>query len=192
MIKMVVGITGKIGSGKSTLLDRIAKDGFKIIDMDKIGHEILKEAENIIRKKFNIVKGDLRSSLRKIVFKDKEKLRKLNSILHPKMKERLKEKLLQNKEKVVFVEAAILFEMRISDLMDKIVYLDVDDSVAVERVSKRSNLSKDEIINIIKNQTPYEKLKKFVDVYINTSTMKKDEVYNTLINKLNLEVKNAC
>ncbi len=189
---MIVGITGKIGSGKSSLLNLLDQNGYNTISMDEIGHEVLEESENTIRKMFNIDNTkDLRSSLRNIVFNDKNKLKMLNSKLHPLMKEKLKKLLKESKKSPIFVEAAILFEMKINDLMDKIVYLDVQNKIAIERVKKRSNLPEKDVIKIIKSQKSYEEIKDLIDIYIDTSNKTKDEIYKILINKLNLEVKNA-
>ncbi len=189
---MILGITGKIGSGKSTLLKKLRKNGFKIILMDEIGHEILEEKIKNIKELFNIKEcKNIRSKLREIVFEDKNKLEKLNSVLHPLMKKRLKKIINNCKEKKIAIEAAVLFEMNIEDLMDKIVYLDVNDEIAIERVKKRSHLSDNEILKIINSQKKYDQVKDKIDIYINTSTISKEDVYKAVVTKLNLEVEDA-
>jgi dephospho-CoA kinase len=192
--KIVIGIIGKIGTGKSTLINILKSKGYKVILMDKIGHLILEEQSSKIKEEFLIPnESSLRSELRNKVFSSKEKLKKLNSILHPLMKKRLK-KILENekKHKIIFVEAAVLFEMGIDEYMNKIVYLDARNDVIVSRVARRSGLSKKEIMNIIKTQKEYVDVKNKVDVYIDTSDKTKEKVYEILIKKLQLEVGDAC
>jgi dephospho-CoA kinase len=188
---MIVGITGKIGTGKSSLLNILKEKGFEVISMDDIGHTILEEEKEEIKKKFLLPnKCDLRTELRKKVFNNEKELKKLNNILHPLMKKRL-EKILKDKKrnrKILFVEAAVLFEMGIDEYMDKIVYLDAKNEVIVSRVRKRSNLSKAEIEKILKNQLEYKKVKDRVDFYIDTSDKTKEKVYEILAKKIKLEV----
>jgi|TARA_Y100000031_G_scaffold149339_1_gene187017 dephospho-CoA kinase len=80
---MIIGITGSFGSGKSTVANMFRKYGFKVINVDKLYHGIYKK--NLILK-FKIKKefGTLdRNKIKKIVFNDFKKLKRLNGITHP-------------------------------------------------------------------------------------------------------------
>ena len=87
MIK--VAITGNIASGKSEVEKNIRDLGYLVFDADKIAHSCLKNNKNIIIDTFGskiLVDGEIsREKLGNIVFNDKDKLEKLNSIIHPEV-----------------------------------------------------------------------------------------------------------
>jgi|TARA_B100001964_G_C14197722_1_gene584241 dephospho-CoA kinase len=80
---MIIGITGSFGSGKTTVANMFGKYGFKVINADKLYHGIYnkdKSIRNKIKKEFGTIN---RNQLKKIVFNDSKKLKKLNDITHP-------------------------------------------------------------------------------------------------------------
>jgi len=80
---MIIGITGTFGSGKTTVANMFKKYGYKIINVDKLYHSIFKNNDmlkNKIKKEFGTID---RNRLKKIVFNDSKKLKKLNGITHP-------------------------------------------------------------------------------------------------------------
>ena len=91
MRPIIIGITGGIASGKSTISKALQQEGYSVISTDKIGHEVLlyPEIKNKLTNEFgneilenNRVNRDL---LREIVFEDKNKVDKLNKIVHPEI-----------------------------------------------------------------------------------------------------------
>src|SRR3989344_2045437 len=101
---MIIGITGSFGSGKTTVANMFRRYGFKVIDVDKLYHNDFYKnhpLRNKIEKEFGTLS---RSKLKKIVFSDYSKLRKLNKITHPTIIKKMKEKIQKiiknaNKEK---------------------------------------------------------------------------------------------
>ena len=89
---MIIGLTGGIASGKSTVSKYLAEKGFKVYDADKIAKNISEEkyvqeeiiatfGDKILDKNGNVD----RKKLKEIVFENKDKLKKLNGIIHPKV-----------------------------------------------------------------------------------------------------------
>jgi len=126
---MIIGLTGNIGSGKTFVANIFKKYGCKIIHLDEIGHQVLQSAEckkeliNAFGNEIIDSEGKIdREKLRKVSFKTRENLNKLNSIVHPIMLKSLKNKISRNKnEKVIVLEAALLFELGLDKEMDKII-----------------------------------------------------------------------
>ena len=158
---LVVGLTGNIGCGKSTVADMFKEMGAYVIEADRIGHLILKR-EEVKEKLVNLFGESIldkdkkvsRKKLRGIVFKDKEKLKKLNSILHPLIGQVVSEKVKSSNKEVVVVEAALIFEAGWESIMDKIVVVNCSKDKQIERIRKSTSLTMDEIEAIMRAQLP--------------------------------------
>lgn len=173
---MNIGITGSIACGKTTVSDYLKKSGYTVIDADKITHDILEDSDTI--KELISVFGDSivtmdaidRKKLGSIVFGNDSNLKKLNSILHPKIKNIIKEKQKKHSaENIVFVDVALLFEAKFTDLVDKVIVVYVDESTQIERLKKRNNLSEQEALKRIKSQLGAEEKAKLGDYVIDNS-----------------------
>ncbi len=140
MIK--IGLTGNIASGKSTVEFIIADFGYKVIDLDKISHNLIETTcKNEILSTFDTID---RKQLADIVFKDREKLRKLENIIHPELKKYILKYFENNKnEKMIFISGALIFEAGFSDLFDKIIYVDAKKDIRLNRLIKRSSIDKE-------------------------------------------------
>lgn len=137
MIK--IGLTGNIASGKS-LAEAIIEDfGYKTLDLDKVSHKLINTTcKSEIIKTFG---SNDRAELAKIVFKDKEKLKKLENIIYPKIKDYILDYFKENsKEKIVVISGAQIFEAGFSHLFDKIIFIDADKKIRLKRLIARNSL----------------------------------------------------
>ena len=131
-----VAIVGNIASGKSTVEKILEERGFKVYDTDKITHEILASNKDIT-KEFGT---NDRQEIAKIVFSNLNKLKKLESIIHPLVKNEL-EKIFTRDEKIIFVSVPQLIEAGFESLFDKIIYITADENIRRERLMKRNLLT---------------------------------------------------
>src|SRR3989338_7691511 len=100
---MIIGITGNFGSGKTTVSNMFRKHGFEVINADKLYHGIYnknKLLRNKIKKEFGTLN---RNEIKKIVFNDYKKLKKLNKITHPKIIKVI-QKIQKNKNEGIKIE----------------------------------------------------------------------------------------
>ena len=136
MIK--IGLTGNIASGKSTVEAIIAEFGYKVVDLDKVSHSLLETTcRNEILKAFKTTE---RKKIADIVFKDKNELKKLENIIHPKLKEYILNYFEENKsEKAVFISGALIYEAGFSDLFNKIIFVDCDKNIRLKRLIQRNS-----------------------------------------------------
>lgn len=155
-----IAITGNIASGKSTVEKFIEELGYKVFDTDKIAHEILENSEDI-RNLFGTLD---RKEIAKIVFNDNEKLKLLESIIHPKVKAKIEE-IFDLDLDIVFISVPQLFETGFNELFDKIIYITADENIRKERLMKRNSLSEEEALKRIKAQSESKK-KEFSDFTI--------------------------
>ena len=155
----IIGLTGGIGSGKSTVLELFKILGVKTYSADVSAKKLVNTDPyliNLIKSSFgdNIYdKGILNSrKLSKIVFEDTEKLKLLNSIIHPAVAKDFKLFLNSNKEDYIVKEAAIIFETKSENSYDKIIFIQAPLEIRIERVINRDNISREEVMKRINNQ----------------------------------------
>ena len=155
----IIGLTGGIGSGKSTVLELFKILGVKTYSADESAKKLVNTDPyliNLIKSSFgeNIYdKGQLNSKkLSKIVFEDTEKLKLLNSIIHPVVAKDFKLFLNSNNEDYIVKEAAIIFETKSENNYDKIIFIQSPIEIRIERVINRDNISREEVMKRINNQ----------------------------------------
>lgn len=155
-----IGITGNIASGKSTVENIIKEFGYDVFDADEMTHRILNEAKSDIVKIFSeedvITNGQIdRKKIASIVFSDNNKLKMLESIIHPKVKQEILNILNsgQNK-KAVFVSVPLMFEAGFEDIFDKIIFVSAPENLRLKRLMLRNNLTEEDALKRIKSQLP--------------------------------------
>ncbi len=176
MIK--IGLTGGIGSGKSTISRLFNLLGVPVFDSDREAKELYKtdnELKNEIIKQFGkeafLDSGEIsRNFMISQVFSNTQKLEKLNSIVHPRVRNRFNDwlKSLSNIP-VVIKEAAILFESGANKQVDKVLLVVAPIEVRIDRVIKRDGTEVEKVMERIKNQWPQEELVKKADYIIDNS-----------------------
>jgi len=185
---MIVGLTGGIGSGKSAAGKYFVELGIDVIDADHVSRNILDEntkAKELFVKHFgggfldhnNNIDRDL---LRTEIFINKDKKNKLESIIHPIVKEEIIEFINQSESIYKIIMVPLIYETNSKDFYDKIIVIDSDESNQVERASQRDNKSREDIINIINNQASREQRNSIADeIILNNSTL--DDLKNQVI-----------
>jgi len=174
---MIIGLTGNSGSGKSYVADIFLENGAYIVDADKTAHQIL-EKNSITYNEILEFFGDEildtsgninRKVLGKIVFNDKRKLKKLNEMTHKHITDIIMHKIENAKQqsyKLIVIDAPLLIETDLHKVCDKVIVVYADENVRLERITERDGIAEIEAFNRIKNQTPFEKLKKYADIVI--------------------------
>lgn len=178
---MNIGITGSIACGKSTVSDYLKEKGYTIIDADKLGHVALtsEDVKRRLSETFGaniLVNNEIsREVLGKLVFGNDNNLKKLNNIIHPKIKElilKLQEE--HENEDMVFLDIALLYEANFVDLVEKVAVVYVDEDVQLKRLMTRNSLSKEEALKRIESQMSPQEKASLGDFVINNSYRKED------------------
>lgn len=170
-----IAIVGNIASGKSTVENVLRKKGYKVFDSDIIAHEVLEDLSDKIFEAFKDYdiseNGRIsRQKLGALVFDDKNLKEKLENIIHPEIKVRIKKIFEENKlEKYIFVSIPLLFEVGWRNLFDKILFIYTEDKIRLNRLMQRNNFTKDEALARIKSQLPQEEKVKVSDFIINNN-----------------------
>ena len=177
---MIIGLTGGIGSGKSIAGKYFNELGIDTIDADDVAKNILDDntkAKQLFLECFgnefldqdNKINRDL---LRTKIFIDIEKKNKLESIIHPIVLEEITEFISKSDSIYSIIIVPLIFETNSQDFYDKIIVIDCDEDLQIERASQRDDKSEQDIINIMKNQASREERNSIADdIILNDSTL---------------------
>ncbi|HRB70351.1 MAG TPA: dephospho-CoA kinase [Flavobacterium sp.] len=174
----IVGLTGGIGSGKSTIVAYIRSKGIPVYIADDQAKKIMDDPEIIkkVRGIFdeNVIENEKlnRKKIAELVFSSPNLLKKLNEIIHPAVRENF-DNWLKNNEKSSFIvkEAAILFESGSYKDCDKIILITAPQDIRIERVMNRDKVSREQVLDRMKNQWDDAKKAEFSDYIIDNTDL---------------------
>ena len=186
----IIGLTGGIGSGKSTAAKILSEFGAKVIDADKVAHEVFNPGTEGLQKVVETFgemvlnsTGEIdRKKLGEIVFNNPVALSTLNGIIHPMAYELTKSRLEECRKlgvEVVILEVILLVEAGWDHLADEIWVMIASEDTVVQRLQVSRKLTREEILSRIHAQTTNEERIKYADVIIEN-----DGCYEELKEKL--------
>ncbi len=175
---MLVGLTGGIGSGKTTVAKMFMELGVPVFIADTEAKRLMKSSK-VIRRKLIQLFGEeayVDSVLNKPfiaskIFNDKEMLKKMNAIVHPKVGKRFKKWVQKQDAPYVISEVAILFENGSYKNYDSIIIVTAPEKERIKRVLKRDDTSENKIKAIMRNQWPDEDKIKHSNYLIQNNTL---------------------
>lgn len=180
---MILGLTGGIGTGKSTVAKMLREKNIPVVDTDSISKEIIEYPEiiekikaEISSKIFNNENKLDRKKLSEIVFENKDKLKKLNEIMHPVILKKMWEEVekLKKDYKVIVVDIPLLFEINMENEVDKVLLIYSSKEIQIERIMNRDGRTREEAIKIINSQMPlYKKREKSDYIIQNNDSLEK-------------------
>ena len=171
---MIVGLTGGIGSGKSVAGDFFIELGIDVIDADHVSKNILDDNESAKKlflehfgEKFIDKNNNVdRALLRDEIFKNEDKKEALESIIHPLVREEIFNFIENSNSVYKIIMVPLIYETNSQDFYDKIVVVDCKEENQIIRASKRDNKTKNDIINIMKNQASSDERMSIADEVI--------------------------
>jgi dephospho-CoA kinase len=174
-----VGLTGGIACGKSTVAEMFRELGYPVLDADLVAHEMLEPGnpthDAVLREFENIENPDAsisRPKLAAIVFADKEKLARLNAIMHPEIARRMAkwftEQAVPERPPFAICQAALLVEAGYKNRLDRLVIVNCGREQQLERLAARGLNERDAVLRI-DAQLPSEEKMHAADDVIDTS-----------------------
>ncbi|MDF1996006.1 dephospho-CoA kinase [Peribacillus frigoritolerans] len=176
----IIGITGGIASGKSTVSLYLQELGFTIVDADLASRAVVEPGEEAYHQVVEAFGEDIlltdgnidRVKLGSIIFNDQEKRLLLNGIVHPAVRNWMRvktEAALASGEETVFMDIPLLFESKLTFMVDKTLLIYVDEQVQLERLMNRNGLSETEALARINSQMPLADKKALADAVIDNN-----------------------
>ena len=158
---MIVGLTGGIGSGKSSVAGFFKELGVPVYNSDEEAKLLMVESAEVKKAIIDLFgpsayqKESLNKKLiSQIVFQDKEKLKRLNEIVHPAVRRHFEHWVANQSAPYIIQETALIFENEMQDNYDVIILVTAPEDSRIERVIKRDNSSISQVKARIKNQLP--------------------------------------
>jgi dephospho-CoA kinase len=173
-----IGVTGGIGSGKSLVCRVIETLGYPVFYSDLVARTIT-DTDTQVKEQVKELFGSSiytdgildRKKVAELVFADGELLAKLNSIIHPAVARSFEQWCMQNSSsKLVFKEAAILFETGIYRELHKTILVTAPEELRIKRVVERDGVSESEVRARMARQMPEGEKIKLADFIIDNSS----------------------
>lgn len=177
----VIGISGYSCAGKTGLCNTLMDEyDFMSLDCDSISRRVMAEP-NVIKKLISVfgeeisteVDGEVQIDRRKLaplVFHNETERQKLNSIMYPKITEKIKSYLKTIKNSAVIIDAPTIYEVpEIMELCDKLILIKAEKDVLVERIARRDDISLEDAKARLSSQKGLLEYEKIADIIIDNS-----------------------
>jgi dephospho-CoA kinase len=176
-----LGLTGNVGAGKSTVVSLFASWGATVIDSDVLAREVVETGQPALTR-IGEVWGDAvlhesgrldRAAMRRIVFSDPEAREQLESILHPAIRDRARELLLEAEargDRIVVGVVPLLYEVGLEGEYDAILLIDAPVELRIVRLVSKRGLSVEEARAVAAAQMPAEEKRARADFIIDNDS----------------------
>jgi dephospho-CoA kinase len=174
----IIGITGGIGTGKSTILNILQEDmGAFVLEADRIAHELMQPGHMMYQQIVDafstpeltdalVLENQTinREVLGTLVFSDAEKLKQLNTIVHPAVKQYILSAIEEKQADgcpLFVIEAALLIEDGYSAICDELWYIYASEEVRIERLMEGRGYTLEKCRRVIQNQSDEDFYRKY-------------------------------
>lgn len=162
---LVIGLTGGIGSGKTAVSDGFAQRGVPIIDTDVLAREVVQPGQPALQEIVDAFgnacvdnQGALdRGYLRKTVFTNPDSRHRLETILHPRIRQLMQARIAELTAPYCMVVVPLLTETGMTHWFHRILVVDVPEAVQIQRVMARDNVDETHARHILSAQASREK-----------------------------------
>jgi len=172
-----IGLTGSIATGKSTATQILKDMNYPVLDADEVARLVvrpgttgLKEVLQTFGQDLLLANGELdRGKLGTLVFTDPLQLRKLEAILHPRIRTYVQEekrRLEAQGVRFAFYDVPLLFEKNMDDQFDAIILISAGEQTQIQRLRASRNMTEGQARKIISLQLPLAEKKKRADFVI--------------------------
>ena len=157
---MIVGLTGGIGSGKSAAANFFHSEGVTVVDADHLAREVIEQNTSGFQSIVDYFGSNIlgedgsidRAQLRKEIFDDKEKKKVLESITHPMIRDLMAERIASSSSPYSIVMVPLIFETNSMSTYNRILVIDCDSKLQIERATLRDDNSSEQIQKILDSQ----------------------------------------
>ncbi len=177
----IIGLTGGIATGKSAVVEMLRRKGAYIIDADQLAREVVEPQQPAWQEIVDWLGDSIllsnrslnRARVAELVFGDRERLEKLNSIIHPRVGARILERTKEIEQAdpgaVIVYDIPLLIEAGMQEMTDLILLVYAPRALQLSRLQKRDGLSPEEAEKRLSAQMLIDEKKQYAHVIINNS-----------------------
>jgi len=194
---ITIGVTGGIGSGKSYICRIISSLGFPVYNCDAEAKKLMNTNKHIINSLKLLIgensydsKGNLNKPIiAQFLFANEENAHKINSVVHPVVKEDFRSWASSQNADLIFMESAILFESGFNDVVDNVITITAPPETRIERTIRRDNTTREQVIARMNQQMQDEERVRLSDYIIcNNTNDNVEQQIKTIIETLSKQV----
>ena len=175
---IIIGVTGGIGSGKSYICRIISSLGFPVYNCDAEAKKLMNTNKHIINSLKQLIgensydsEGNLNKPIiAQFLFANEENAHKINSVVHPVVKEDFRSWASAQNADLIFMESAILFESGFNDVVDNVITITAPPETRIERTIRRDNTTREQVIARMNQQMQDEERVRLSDYIICNNT----------------------
>lgn len=194
---IITGVTGGIGSGKSYICRIISTLGFPVYNCDAEAKKLMNTNKHIINSLKQLIgensydsEGNLNKPIiAQFLFANEENAHKINSVVHPVVKEDFRSWASAQNADLIFMESAILFESGFNDVVDNVITITAQPETRIERTIRRDNTTREQVIARMNQQMQDEERVRLSDYIIcNNTNNNVEQQIKTIIETLSKQV----
>lgn len=194
---IIIGVTGGIGSGKSYICRIISSLGFPAYNCDAEAKKLMNTNKHIINSLKQLIgensydsEGNLNKPIiAQFLFANEENAHKINSVVHPVVKEDFRSWASAQNADLIFMESAILFESGFNDVVDNVITITAPPETRIERTIRRDNTTREQVIARMNQQMQDEERVRLSDYIIcNNTNDNVEQQIKTIIETLSKQV----
>lgn len=194
---IIIGVTGGIGSGKSYICRIISTLGFPVYNCDAEAKKLMNTNKYIINSLKQLIgensydsEGNLNKPIiAQFLFANEENAHKINSVVHPVVKEDFRSWASAQNADLIFMESAILFESGFNDVVDNVITITAPPETRIERTIRRDNTTREQVITRMNQQMQDEERVRLSDYIISNNTNDNvEQQIKTIIETLSKQV----
>ena len=172
-----VALTGGIASGKTLISDEFIRLGIPVIDTDVIAHHLVEPGQAALTEIENAFGSDIidntgqlnRQKLRSLIFSDTQKRKKLETILHPKIRQSAGEAIARITSAYCVLVVPLLAESGAYPNVDRVLVVDVEPETQIRRLMARDHCNRDQAEQALASQASREQRLSIADDILENS-----------------------
>lgn len=187
----VIGITGGVGAGKSAILDYLEKN-YKVKNLiaDEIAHDLMKPGTECYEKLLRVLPAEVyqednesidRKALAKELFSSTELREKVNSIVHPAVKQFIRDEIAEQQKMealdYLVIEAALLIEDHYDEICDELWYIYTSEEQRKKRLIENRGYSEEKVEQIFQSQLSEEVYRQKCQIVIDNNGTREETFY---------------